>query len=52
MHCHNNLGSGRKACYMAALPSILAVGALLLVVAFRREIEDWIGRKFFGNQRR
>ena len=33
-------------------PSILAVAGLLIVVAFRREIGDWIGRKFFGNQRR
>jgi hypothetical protein len=32
-------------------PSILIVVALLLAVGLRREIGDWIGRKFFGFRR-
>lgn len=33
-------------------PSILVVAALVLLVALRREIGDWIGRRFFGLRRR
>lgn len=33
-------------------PSILALAVLLLVIAFRQELGNWIGRKFFGNRRR
>ena len=33
-------------------PSILALAVVLLVIAFRQELGNWIGRKFFGNRRR
>jgi hypothetical protein len=32
-------------------PSILVLVALVLVVALRHEIGDWIGRRFFGLRR-
>jgi hypothetical protein len=33
-------------------PGFVAVAVLFVMIAFRQEIGDWIGRRFFGNRRR